>query len=380
MASELSKLLPQDSFHLETQSLGTIWCDSLKVGTLSMLEKELKQDDIDSVIFARKLLHEVGRHKEKSESEQKDEDATKSAPFSVEDISRLSDEEIEHFSSEFVAHNDWLLETYETTQRSVTTNDEGDKVPTIHRTPIELPKDDAERDSDYLVRLLRRYIDEQAKQINQMLRSFSGSLFKNTFSTATKDLLKKHVSLSDQLRRTLQGFGPSLTGPHIADIVKSDYTGIEIPTLPENPIHETNQRLNDVLDHAEELRPIFIQSAELFRNMSDTAVQMHADFNRSAGKSLFVSVLVGCIAGASLVVTALYSWWSYEQSSLQETQYQRNLREQRAQIQTLVEQQDSQYRQLLDYQGDQLATLIRRQDAQVQQIIESLRADDTNSD
>ena len=152
---------------------------------------------------------------------------------------------------------------------------------------------------------------------------------------------------------------------------------IKDPIFREDPVYETNRRLGDVLDHAEELRPIILQSAELFRSMSDTALEMHAYFNRSARRSLRVSFLVVCIATVSLAVTAWYSWWSYRQSSVQEAQYQRNLREQEAQFQTLLRQQDNRYRQLLGNQNQQLETLVKRHDAQVERIIESFQTSNT---
>ena len=214
--------------------------------------------------------------------------------------------------------------------------------------------------------------------MKRMLRPLSGSLFRNIFSNATEGLVKKHVSLSDELGKTLRGLRSGLTGPQMGSIVEREYSNIKIPPLPENPVNETNRRLGDVLEHAEELRPIILQSAELFRNMSDTALQMHGDFNRSARQSLFVSLVVVCIATASLVVTALYSWWSYEQSLVQEAQYQRKLSEQQAQIETLIEQQHDRYQLLLGNQNKQLEAIIERQDAQVEQLIESLQAANTN--
>ena len=331
MAFDIRKFARREYFYLETDSVGIIQCGSLTLGMLSKMQKELKSDNIDSVVFTRKLLHEVGRHAKEDEREEdgKDKNETESSPIADIDISRLSDEEIEVFAREFVAHNDWLLETYKNAQRSVGTNEHGEMVVSIQPAAVDLPKEKTERDSDYLVRLLRRHLDEQAERMERALRPFSGALFRNTFSNTTKELFKTHISLSDQLGRTLRGLGTGLTGRNIGRIVNEEYSDTKFPTLPEDPVHETNRRLGDVLDHAEELRPIILQSAELFRNMSDTALEMHADFNRSARRSLRVSFLVVCIATASLVVTAWYWWWSYKQSSVQEAQYQSNLRNRR---------------------------------------------------
>ena len=378
MAFDISKFA-RPNFNLETDSLGTIQCGSLTVGMFSKIQKELKVDNIDSIVFTRKLLHEVGQHTNKGlrQEDRKDKDEIESVPLGDVDINCLADEEIETFAREFIAHNDWLLNTFEAAQHSVTTGEKGENFVSIQPIPIDLPKEDTERDSDYLVRVLCRYLDEQADRTKRMWRPFSGSLFRNTFSNATEDLLKKHVSLSDQLGETLRGLAPELR-PHLDSIIEPRYMDIEVPTLPEDPGHETNRRLGDVLDHAEELRPIILQSAELFRSMSDTALQMQVDFNRSARQSLFVSFLVACIATSSLVVTAVYSWWSYENISVKDTQYQHNFREQQAQIHTLVQQQDDRYWQLVGNQDEKFEALVTRHDAQIKRIIESLLAANAN--
>ena len=378
MAFDFSKYR-QNIFNLETDTLGTIQCSSLTFRMLSNIMKDLKANEMDSIVIARRMLREVGRLIKEGERKEdgKDKDEIESVPLADEDVNSLSAEEIEIFASEIVSHNKWLMETYEGAHRSVTTNEKGEKVGSIQTMPVDLPKENTESDSDYLVRVLRRYFDVQAKRNKRLLKQLTGSYFENIFSDATKDLLKQNVSLSDQLSTTLRGLSSSFTEPHLDSITGPRHLDLMVPTIPENPVHETNRRLSDVLDHAEELRPIIIQLAELFRNMNDTALQMHADFNRSARKSLNVSILVACIATVSLVVTALYSWWSYEQSTVQKAQYQRDFREQQAHFQTLIEQQDDRYRQLLGNQDKQLETLIQRQNAQVERIIYTLRFSNT---
>ena len=380
MTFDFSKLTQRHIFNLETDTLGTIQCSSLKAGMLSNVEKDFNATEKDSIVIARRLLREVGRHIKEGERKEdgKVKDETESAPLTDDDVNGLSVEEIEIFAREFVAHNEWLKKTYEGTHRSVTTNKKGENDVTIQSMPVDLPNENAECHSDYLVRVLRGYLDEQVKRNKRLLKHFTDSNFNNIFSNATEDLLKKHVSLSNQLATTLQSLRSGTTEPYLGSLAEPIHVGInKIPTPPENPVYETNRRLGDVLDHAEELRPIILQSAELFRNMSDTALLMHADFNRSARKSLNVSILVACIATVSLVVTALYSWWSYEQSTVQEAQYQHNFHEHQAQFQTLIEQQDDRYRQLLGDQDKQLETLIQRQDAQVEKIIDSLQVSNT---
>ena len=374
MAADFRKIARRLAFRLETHSLGTIHCGSLTSGAFSKIEEELQSDGVNSVIFARRLLQEVGRNFEevKRNEDEDDKKETRDKPLTAEDISRLSDGDIQHFSREFIAHNKWLLRTYKDAHRAVRTNKKGEKVISVKPTAVDFPKDNTESYSDYLVRVFRRYQEEQAESLKKITNPLSSSLFGNKFSSVTEGLLMKHVTLSDQLRKTLRGIEPKFTEPYIDSTIEPRHLDLPDLQIQENPAHGTNRRLDDVLDHAVELQPIILHSVELFRNMSDTVLQMHADFSESARQSLFRSFVVICIATASLFVTALYSWWSYEQSSVQEAQYERTFRDQQAQIQTLLEQQDERYLQLLSNHANQIQTLLERQDPQDQRTIESI--------
>ena len=376
MASDISKLFHRENFRIDANSLGTIHCGSLTLGMLSEIQKELKADNIDGVAFTRKLLLKVGQRirEEEKHEDGNDKNEAENAPIVEEEVDRLSDEEIQDFAREFLVHNPWLLQSHKDSETSTTTNEQGQMIVSVQPTPIDLPREITEQDSDYLVRVLRRYVDGQTERINRALRPYSGTLFGSPFSNTTRDFFRRHVSLSDQLTRTLRSLGPGVTGRHVGKVVNKDSPEPMFPSPPEDPVHETNRRLGHVLDHAEEFRPIILDSAALFQSMSDTALEMHADFNRSARQSLRISLLVFCVAAASLAVTALYSWWSYEQASVQDAQYQRNLRQQQVEFQNLLEQQDDRYRQLVGNQNRQLQNLIKRHDAQVDRLIESVHA------
>ena len=368
MTPKLSDIVPPDDFdfEFETRSIGTIRCSSLTIGMLSSLERELKNDRIDSLVFTRKMLREIGRHTEIGEGKGE----ANSLSLTELNIGSITDEELETFASEFLAHNDWLHTTLEARKHSVSKIRDGEKVIVRQPTQFHSGKIETESNSEYLVRILRRHVDEHTLSIRRIVKPFFGSPFTNTFSNTTKSLLKNHISLSDQLRRTLRSFEPDLTLLNPSGSLEAELTDVRVPDIIESPVAETNRRLGDVLDYARELRPIILQSAELFRNMSDTALQMHADFNQSARRSLFVSCFVACIATISLVVTAVYSWSSYRQSSIQEAQYQRIFSEQQSQIHTLIEQRDNAYRQLFGNQDEQGGTLIGEQGDPVEQVVE----------
>ena len=373
MPVNISKISRQLTFELETHALGTIRCDSLKMGTVSKIEKKLKPREVNSVFFARWLIQEVGRHIGKGENKENDNNKleTEGEHLIKEDIDRLSETEIQHFTREFVAHNQWLLWTYKDAQRTETTNEKGEKVISVRPADVNFPRNGSESHSDYLVRVLRHYLDEQAKKWKTLTKPLSVSLFKSAFSKTSEDLFKKHITLSNQLRRTLRNLDPDLRNPYVSGELEPRELNVTRMQLPENPAYGTNKRLDDVLEHAVELRPIMFQSAELFRSMSDTALQMHVDFSKSARQSLFASFVVICIATLSLSVTAWYSWWSYRYFSTQEDQYERIVDDQQAQIQSILERQDERYRQLLNDHTNHIEMIVEEQDPGDQRTIES---------
>ena len=379
MPVDLSKLDRVLSFPLETDALGTIHCGSLKAGTLSRIERELQSRELDSVAFTRWLIQQIGRRIRLSETKENHDDRfnPEGRLLTDDEIARLSDDDTQNFARQFVARNQWLLQTYKSGQRAQTTDEKGVKNISRRPTQIEYPRDEAETHCHYLVRVLRRYFDKQSERWKTITRPFFASLVGSTFSNSTKEQLKKHVTLSDQLGRTLEYLDPNVRDPYIAGTLETPDFPFRPPQIPENPAHGTNQRLDDVLDHAEEIRPIILQSAELFRSMSDTALQMQADFTKSARHSLLASFIVICIATLSLFVTAWYSWWSYTRFSVQEAQYERTLSDNRVHIQTLLEQQDERYRQLLTNHASEFQALIERQQPQDLQSTELLLLNET---
>ena len=366
MALNVRKLAQIYDFNLNTGSIGTIRCGTITVGNFGKIEEALKADDINGPNFARTVLCQVGHHINEGEDE------IEGAPLTDADVNVLSDEEIEIFAREFVVHNGWLLESPENAESSKSKNETGKKFVSALPSPVDSPKENGESDSDFLVRVLRHYVTKQTEQLNQLTKSILIPFSKKIFSDATENLLKRQFVLSDQLKDSLRSFDLGQTGTTVATPVTPPSPELDLSQIPKNPVHETNRRLSDVLRQAEELCPVIIQSAELFRNLNDTVVRMHTDFSKSAQKSLRTSLVLIGIAVTSLVGNVGYLWWNDKQSSVREALYQQNLLDQQMRFESLFEQQDERYRQLLSNQETKIESLIRRQDRQVEQTIQSL--------
>lgn len=366
---DISKLGRIRDFDLDTEKVGTIKCGSLKAGMLGELEAMLKKQDVDGIDVSRKVLGLVGRIKNEDDSPDDDCETT----LSDVDLQNLTKQEIENFAREFLSHNSWLLESYERGERTERKNEDGKTVVSLKPVKVEFPKKDDECDSDYLARVLQRHIDEHRLRWERMMKPLTSGLFsKNIFSNTTQDLLKEHFSISDRL-------GQSLRDVEVGRDIPTRLTESYIPLSPENPTHETNRRLNDVIAFADDIRPVIFQSAELFRNMTDTALQMQADFSDSAKASSTYAKIAIFIAAAGFAVTAWFSVWSYLQSSEQEFLARQQREEQMELADALIRSQDERLERLLSaFSNDQRAqvdAMIQRRDGRFEEFLRDISAE-----
>ena len=110
----------------------------------------------DGPAFVRKLLCYIA-HRIEDEHGKTNEEETKT-PLSQTDVRQLTDHEIENFAQEISTHNVWLFESYQATDRlSTIDNKEGQGVVSKQLRKVTLPRNEHERDSDYLTRAVRRY-------------------------------------------------------------------------------------------------------------------------------------------------------------------------------------------------------------------------------
>jgi hypothetical protein len=123
-------------------------------------------------------------------------------------------------------------------------------------------------------------------------------------SSATEDSLRKNFLISDRL-------------DVLAEALRTPYASAFEPpahhhlTIPENPIHKTNERLAGLLDHMDALRPLAVESANLIRSMNDASIRMLGDFGYNARRNEIYNRTIILIAALSLVTTAVFSIMSY---------------------------------------------------------------------
>ena len=215
---DLNKFDRRHDFDLETQSLGKIRCGTLKVSTLSATAKSLVNPNDDALLQCRNILQRVGKRIVLSgDNQHVDETA-----LSDDDIRQVTDEEVEFFSKEFVSHNDWLLRSRENMNDSEGSNEDKKSGPEAS----DLTQSGMETNSEYLIRILYRYFEDQGarlkkmleplskgvasfsinEQIKQLMEPLSAKLSSGVFDASTLESLRQNLSLSDQLKDSLRAF------------------------------------------------------------------------------------------------------------------------------------------------------------------------------
>lgn len=251
----------------------------------------------------RKLFGEMARRPIGIGSE--DDDEPEAPKLTAEELSLVTDVELEEFSDKLILNNKYILKTHK-------------------GSAIERSGDESV--CDFLVRALSHYAAEQKANSERLMQSVSGSLYSN----ATLKALQHNHGLSDQLRDTIEKYTrpTPIAGTEIVLRRMPDFQA------PKNPIHDTNEILERVVRQVEDFRPLASQSAEIIRSMNDTALRMQDDYLKNAKSAGTQTKIAIGIAVLSLIVSSIFSYQTYadskdagEKSEAQIKEFQKEIRE-----------------------------------------------------
>ena len=174
-------------FELETEALGPVRCRAITVAVmLDDVWEQARRKEIDGPTFVRRLLGLIARRMQREHK--KNGKSGLETPLSESDIRRLTDDEIESFAQEMSAHNTWLFESHEFAGRSAEANEKGEQIASAKLREGTFPKNEGERDSDYLVRAVCRHMTEQARRRSTTPASIASHLSKLSISSLAKDM------------------------------------------------------------------------------------------------------------------------------------------------------------------------------------------------
>lgn len=193
----ITALLNRAVFEWETEALGRVKCNAVANALMpSNAREEIKAEELDGPTFVRKLLVRVARRIE--EHHENDKKTKMETPLSESDIGRLTDAEIESFAREIAAHNTWLFESYGATEQLGQTNEKGERIVSVERRKVKFPRNEDERDSDYLVRAVRQYMTEQARRGEELVKSLRTSPLLSGLSGRVAKNIAEAIKVTNQ--------------------------------------------------------------------------------------------------------------------------------------------------------------------------------------
>jgi hypothetical protein len=161
-----------------------------------------------------------------------------------------------------------------------------------------------------------RILSEEKAQRERMTQLASPSFLGDAAAKAMQDCLGHSDRLHDTIGKYEAGHNSFAESAFV--MPDRDVLPINLPRfdIPKNPIHETNAKLESVVNQIEDLRPMAAQAAQLIRSMNDAALRMQADYienAKTAGRQTRIAIW---IAAVSLVVSAIglaiSSFFSYQ--------------------------------------------------------------------
>lgn len=182
MALNIRDLARMCEFSFELKSLGTVRCLSLNTDHLSQANKKLGVSGGQSIDFVRWLFGQMVKRPIEGYSGEADQ--TEAPRLTMEELSSVTDVELEEFSVKLIQKNRYLLKTHK-------------------GSDIEMSADESA--CDFLVRAFRHHDAEQKTQWERMTQSASNSLF----TSATLKAIQHNIGLSAQFHDTIKAYNQS---------------------------------------------------------------------------------------------------------------------------------------------------------------------------
>ena len=187
------------------------------------------------------------------------------------DMSILTTEDLDSFSSEFIANNSNLVEGV--------------------GSDFERLEDDS--DTDYLAKLLVEYNRIQVESLKATFSNLNKSLFglsgsaNSAISQLSKGMLGNNASMEDH-------FASIRSDPHIPDFSIAD--------IPPNPIYDTNSHLRDVTRRLDSLLEFGENALQIMNGLQVAALEFLENFSVEADKTSYAAKRAIYVGSAAVII------------------------------------------------------------------------------
>ncbi len=301
-------------------SLGLVRCKSLTSSLVSEAWQRIKAPDTEGKELARWLLEQLA--KRPTVQDFKESDPIEGDSLATEQVAAITVPELESFSENVLKKNLYLTRAH------------GSE---------ELLRVEGQSACDFLAQAIGHRGKEEKAQMDRFIQSATKPLF----AESTLESIKKSLTASNQFEALIKQYSggsaldsmrESIAATNQIDVLGKKYAEeaklaervffqpknepqiLNVPPMhfPKNPIHETNQILENLTSQIEDMRPLVAQGAELIRSMNDTALRMQGDYVANAAesndrtkKAMKVAVLSLIVSAVGLLASSLFSYLSY---------------------------------------------------------------------
>jgi hypothetical protein len=296
-------------FDFHTNGLGRLVVDDFTVGHMMKLERSIsKKKETSPTDLIDNFILELAKREDGSQ-------------LSEEQVSEIGESEKEDFAEQFLAAEDHL---YREQIPDYVKDDKGQTTARYRKGEVILPREPNEPAIQYFSRAYNAYRERQNERFRKLARASVGS--GNWATTLAVNALAKNFQVSDGLSKNLaaiRGFDKAGVGP-LADAFKGVGGGNQDPlplhsiTLPPNPVWETNEHLNELVERFDRVEAIAIQAVELVQTMNTAASSLVASFREGAESTeRFArrSIWMAFIALATSFVMPLFQVWHEDSKS-----------------------------------------------------------------
>jgi hypothetical protein len=290
------------AFTFESRELGRIrmWRATTRRGR-SALEIHFLRREQTSRDFMLCLLSVTASPEDAKNPRQKGEHLTS------QQLSVLSDEELDEIAGQFLLHHTYFGEDPRRLAfESVQTKD-GEGVE-VKLEPLDLPRGAEESNVDYLQRLVAAHCKAQKEATEKAMADLSEGMSK-IMTPDISALTNMNSGISDSISRAIDSIQANFNvGQEMASFAPHI-----LP--PKNPQHRTNDLLADIMDTLSEQKPFNAEMVRAIQALNERAEKSEADNKALAKKSnrqMWISIAIGFIATIATIAGVVIAYWGYK--------------------------------------------------------------------
>jgi len=302
MALDLGKLLKHEAYACIETSIGELCVFSINMKGQTELHKKLgtSLENCTPEDFLRDFCVFVCFPQE---SLKEDKYKPDSPVLTDEDVSKLTEGELDKIAGIYIENNEYLFKKLEFKKKK---NEKGETVNCGEYNEIEHPRNEGESNTSYLYRLSILEMEKHKRQLEDMFKSVSGL---GSFSSKLTDSIKNTLTWGDSLSKAMESIRPI----HLPEIrpIERELLNIDFAKIERDREERRLQPFNELSNRLDQLIESSVQATEFMIEANKIQTRIAAEIKESGDitekyskKNIFLSVVVIALTAIGLSLTA----------------------------------------------------------------------------